>query len=550
MRLSPSEAWTTLGLALLGIACSSPERVFIPLDTFDGSDMLFLVEAEASGRVVSVNGPILLDGASGAPRPDLQAGETTVTWMLGYRHQDLRAKTPLYDVSRRAELRLAVEGTDSCPDGALETSGRSLRLPAPTPVGVWRIQGSGVVPVPAEEAAPLQRTSLSLSVPVDPEGCIEPEHRVLSAYADRDAPIELGTVLLGSPLSLGGLLYTRVHRLPDDRILLLSNAYLFLLERGRPFEPIPGRFIPMGGAVRSLLVDEHPTRHGGRIRIVTTHYVDRVDVRGAWRDIELDEGGLTLIEQRDLSESIDDILLDPDTGRIVGAGAAGTLFSQARRGDPIDERPGSFLAGDNIAFLTRTNFADRPYAVSGAERDQVVVISEDLRSAEALPITGLDPASRFRALALLGTPRGPRLFAANNKGELHWFDPQREVWTKHPLRLAPSYECGGRDGCGFQVQTAGLRRLVPWRRGGVDRAYAAVNDCMALLDFRTDGLCAGHLGMPGRTDLKAPEVLIGDERLVLNVRAIDISPSGWLTVASQEGGVYEMYVGDDPAGAN
>jgi hypothetical protein len=72
----------------------------------------------------------------------------------------------------------------------------------------------------------------------------------------------------------------------------------------------------------------------------------------------------------------------------------------------------------------------------------------------------------------------------------------------------------------------------------------------AVLDARLDARCAGYVGILGRADLRTRSEVIEGHSLTLELRAIDVSASPWLTVADREGGVYEMRVNDDASGGD
>lgn len=542
----------SLVLAIVSIgassACSSAEPLFVPIDTFQGADLLFTLVTDRAGRVVRTEGPLLLDGTPSSPLAGAAGdGEGTETWIVTYREADIERVFPLYDPAGRAGVRLGVDALASCGDALLDPQSGTARVLAPAPAGLWRLGEGGFVAQAAEASSLLGANLLSLTLPFDPERCIEPAHRTLTRFAAAEVPVPVGTVIQGRPQIIDALLYTQTQRLQDDRLVLMSLAWLFLLERSGTFEPSPASVAQVGPGAVGLLVDEHPRRNGGPTRVVVTTRKG-ADHPPRWHELEVGPEGLRLVSTATLAWAVTGLVLDQDTGRVVAVTDTGEVLSQSARGEPLVVHAPSFAFGDGDPMLTRTGWPGWPYVLAGAERDQVVVLSPDLARADLLTRDGLDGAVRYRAIATLGTAEGPRLFVANNKGELHGLDRERDLWVRHPMRFPPDYDCGVSGACGFSLQGLALRGLVPHRRAGVERFYAVVNDCMTVLDVRSDGLCGGYLRLPGRPSLRPAPVMLQDGANLFNVRAIHLSPSGWLTVASQEGGVYEMFTGSEPAG--
>lgn len=548
MRSPSLHLSTTLGISVALVACQSNPPLFVPIDTFEGADFLFTLVTDRAGRVVRTEGPLLLDGSPSSPLAGAVGdGTGAETWIVTYRESDIERVFPLYDREGRGTVRLGLASLATCGDAVLDPRFGTAQIRAPAPVGIWRLGEAGFAAQEVDESSLLRANALTLTLRFDAERCIEPAARTLTNFAAAEVPVPVGTVIFGQPQIIDALLYMNAHRLEDDRLLLMSLGWLFLVERGAAFQATATTAALVGPGALVLLVDEHPSRHGGRTRVVvTTRGSD--DRPPRWHELEVGTEGLRLISTATLASTVTSLELDADTGRIVAVTDGGAVLGQSARGESLVHHGARFAVEDGQPILARTGWPTWPYALTGAERGQVVAVSPDLARTELLTSNGVDSSARYRTLATLGTTAGPRLFIANNKGELHWLEPELNRWVRHPMRFPPDYDCGSGDACGFSLQGLALRGLIPHRRGGVERFYAAVNDCMTVLDVRTDGLCGGYLRIPGRADLRPAVVTLQDGTNLFNVRAIHLSASGWLTVASQEGGVYEMFTGSEPAG--
>lgn len=547
---------SALAALILPPACGDRDRGFISSESLD-HDQVFVIELGETGRPQAI---------LGALRPR-ESGRTPIEFssrsaqlvLVGFDDEDLE---PLYRRGLGSVVAAIAGPEDQCADstfpGLISESEKGLRraLPAEARLHTHAAESDRLGPS-SEETERLVRASLVLDVPVDLEGCTEraESERVLRAFASVPVPISLGTLIEGNAVAEHDRFYTDVARTDDDRALVTSPRYVFLFERGRSFDSRAGRVvaIPEARQLETVAIDLDPARGSGsgarRVFVGGSVGTARQREGRIW-ELSLDDTGLSFVgTATETPVVVHDLHIDSDTGRVVAAAEAGFILVESSPGsgwriqrvqaDPVDDT--------NPSYVTRTGWPDRPFVTGGASDQSLYLSNTDL--SHWIPVSdGLDVTRTYRAFGGVATQHGPELWTVSTGGAVFHLGEGASVWNRAAAFMPPSYLCGADSSCGWRNHQNRGTSLASIQRGVHSWVYVVGTDCFAVAELRDDLLCTSYLTVPDPEDPSRPfEVPLRSDTTALNEPRHLVGGEirdGWLTLASELGAVYELWVGE------
>lgn len=491
-------------LCLLVVGCSSTYVTEVDLTQDGRREVAFFAVLDEARAIVRTTTPLVLeaDGTSrGAARTlTLEAGESEVVLVrFGF---DALAPGFLTDRLDALEIRIAPPPADRTRRLAVDgTVLVDAPLPAATELSRVELRSaSSLAPLGTEDrSATSVRTGLTLTTPIDPEHCRNPQAESLRPFG--------ATAQLSVPNDPGFHTFRWVVHVAPDVLLVGTGPALYVLERGGTIEApphvpgTPGPWLPLDSLApepeglfnAGLAVD--PTTEGQSSRRVviaaaTEYEPDRF--RSYVFELTYRDGTLGEVVTSTVFEERARNLAFAEDGSYAVVGDQGLFLLFDRGSIRSYPLPPPIGIVDESRQVLATRDPEYPWISGTRNRLNRLSLARDGWSTQVITPPSQE-SLHFAGLASVTEGGATRAWALGNPGL--FLALEEGTWVDHPLIMPPAFGPCSPSGNVAAPEIVGPMESMA--RGG-GHLYMAHKGCTAFLAVRQSDLCVSMARVEGR----------------------------------------------------